>query len=506
MAIDSKRIAKNTIFLYARLLLVLVVTLFTSRVVIDKLGADDFGLYNVVFSVIGLLSFLNGTLSAGTSRFITFALGEGEDDSLRATFSTSLCTHLLLAMVILLVGETIGLWYVHNVMVCPPERNNSAFLVYQLSIAYTMISIIQVPFTSEIMAHEKMNFYAYVGIFEAIAKLLVVFLLSRASIDKMVLYAILLCAVQLMILSLNIWFSRVKFEEVRFIPRFDTRIFKSIMQFSGWNVIANVSNTLMNQGVIMLFNLFFMPVVVAAQAISNQLSGAMMQFVDNVRAAVNPQVIKLYADQNYADSKKLTLQSAEYIFDLLLLLGLPFIMVMPNLLNVWLVSVPEYTIAFARLIIVQNIFANFSAAFYIPMVAANRIKKNSISAAILCLIQFGLLYLLFHLGFSPLWAQYVGILFVIIWSFLIKPYILWKDLNYSWSEIGLCVGRCMRIFILVSLSCCFVYWIIPQTTILRSVLVALLAILQVSLFSFLFMEKPIKQKMLLILKEKIPIF
>lgn len=494
--IDSKRIAKNTIFLYARLILVFGVTLYTSRVVLDKLGVDDYGLYNVVFSVIGLLSFLNGTLSAGTSRFITFALGMSDNEGLKTTFSTTLCTHVLLAGVILLLGETVGIWYVHNVMVCPPERFQSAFIVYQISIIVTMLSIILVPFTSEIMAHEKMDFYAYVGIYDAAAKLAIVFLLSRAAMDKMVLYAILICCVQITSLLLNVWYSRSKFEEVRFRIRFDKSIFNSILKFSGWNVIANISNTLMSQGVIMLFNLFFMPVVVAAQAISNQISRALMQFVNNVRSAVNPQVIKLYADEKFEDSKKLTLQSAEYIFDLLLLLGVPLIMIMPNLLNIWLVEVPEYAVTFARLIIIQDILGNFSAAFYTPMVAANKIEKNSISAAILCTLQFGTLYILFRCGLGPVWARYIGILFVCIWSFVVKPYILWKDINYSWKEMWVCIWRCIRTSIIVIVLCIGIYVLIPQTSFIKSIAIACAAMIIVAVCSFVFMDNLSRNKLI----------
>lgn len=503
MAIDSKRIAKNTIFLYVRLLLVLGVTLYTSRVVLDKLGVDDYGLYNVVFSVIGLLSFLNGTLSAGTSRFITYALGKNDGNELKTTFSTALCTHLFLAGIILLLGETLGVWYVYHVMKCPEERFHAAFIVYQISILVTMISIVQVPFTSEIMAHEKMDFYAYVGIFEAVAKLAIVFLLSKATMDKMVLYAILICLVQLTVLLLNVIYSRCKFKEVVFNIRFDRGTFNSILKFSGWNVIANLSNTLMSQGVIMLFNIFFMPVVVAAQSISNQISSAMMQFVNNVRQAVNPQVIKLYADEKYDDSKRLTLQSAEYVFYLLLLMGIPLIMIMPNLLDIWLVEVPEYAVTFARLIIVQDILGNFSAAFYTPMVAANKIEKNSISAAVLCTIHFGLLYILFRCGMGPVWARYIGILFCCIWSFAVKPYILWKDINYSWNEMGKCIWKCILGLILSCVLCVPLYYLIPQTDFFKSLCVASLSLIAVLSVSYFLIDSQTKKRLYCYISSKI---
>lgn len=495
MAIDSKRIAKNTLFLYARLLIVMGVTLYTSRVVLDKLGVDDYGLYNVVYGIIGMLSFLNGTLSSGTSRFITFDLGRGDIEILKRTFSTALFTHVLLAGIIILVGETIGLWYATHVMVVPPERRTAALIVYQISILVTVITISRVPFTSEIMAHEEMNIYAYIGIYEAVAKLLIVYLLSISDFDKLILYAALVALVTLSVFIFYAVFTSRRFQEVNFKLSFDKNTFKSILGFSGWNILANISNTLMGQGVIMLFNLFFAPVVVAAQALANQVSQAMMQFVNNVRQAVNPQVIKLYAEGKYQESKMLTLQSVEYVFDLLLLLGVPCIMILPTLLDIWLVEVPQYAIEFTRLIIIQDILGNFSAAFYTPMVAANKIQKNSIVAVFLCIIQFGLLYIFFKMGFGPIWARYLGIIFCIIWSFVVKPYILWKDIDYKWGEMFVCIGRCIRTLSIVVALCYAIYVFIPQTNIYYSLLEAVLAVVVISGVSIAFMEKSVRLKL-----------
>ena len=488
MAIDSKRIAKNTIFLYARLILVMGVQLYSSRVILDKLGATDYALYYVVFGVIGLLSFLNGTLSSGTSRFITFELGKGDPDRLRTTFSTTFISHILLAGIILLLGETVGLWYAHNVMVVPEGRIDAAMIVYQISILSTIVSILQVPFTSEIMAHEEMNVYAYLGIYEACAKLAVVFLIIHTSFDKLIYFASLQCVVVFTVFLFYIWYSKKHFKEVTFKRYFDKEIFKSILKFSGWNIIANLSNTLMSQGIIMLFNVFFAPVVVASQAISNQISAALMQFVNNVRQAVNPQVIKLYADGQYKESQRLTFMSAEYIFDLLLLLGVPCIMVMPALLDLWLVEVPDYAVAFAQLIIVQDILGNFSAAFYTPMLAANKVSKNSVASVFLCLIQFALLWVLFAFGYGPLWARYLALLSCIIFSFLVKPYIMWKDISYDIKEIYKCIWQCMKIMLTVIIMCIGVYILIPQESFWDSSCVVLLSTLIVVAIAFFYMD------------------
>lgn len=503
MAIDSQRIAKNTIFLYIRLILVMGVQLYSSRVILDKLGAADYGLYYVVFGVVGLLSFLNGTLSSGTSRFITFELGKGDKDRIRATFSTVLISHIILAGVILVLGETIGLWYAHNVMVVPEDRMGAAMIVYQISILSTMINIFQVPFTSEIMAHEEMNIYAYLGIYEACAKLAVVFLIVHTTLDKLVFFAALQCVVVLSVFCLYVWYSKKRFEEVTLNRYFDKGIFKSILKFSGWNIIANLSNTLMSQGVIMLFNIFFAPVVVAAQAISNQISAALMQFVNNVRQAINPQVIKLYADKQYEDSQQLTFMSAEYVFVLLLLLGVPCIMVMPALLDLWLVEVPEYTIAFAQLIIAQDVLGNFSAAFYTPMLAANKISKNSIASVFLCVLQFVLLWILFAKGFGPLWARYLALLSCVIFSFVVKPCILWKDIDYDLRAIYKCIWQCMKIMLTVIIECVGIYLLIPQDSLLDSLLVVMLSMLAVVTTALLYISGLRRNQVITLLCSKI---
>jgi len=501
--IDSKLIAKNTVFLYLRLIIILLVTLYTSRVIINKLGIDDYGLYNVLFSTIGLLSFLNGTLSAGTSRFITYALGTGDKQKLHYTFSTALVTHLLLAGFVIFLSETIGLWYMHNVIVIQPERFNAALAVYQISVIATVVSIVQVPFTSEIIAHERMEVYAYVGIYEAIGKLLIVYLLTRSSYDKLIIYAILVASVGFSVTAFYIFYTKRKFEEVRFQISFNKSTFVSILKFSGWNIIANLSNTIVLHGVIMLFNLFFLPVVVASQAIATQISRAMMQFVDSVRVAVNPQVIKLYADQNYEASKQLTLESAGYIFDLLLLLGLPCILIMPALLDVWLVDVPEYAVIFAQFVVFQNIIENFNAAFYIPMVAANKVKKNSLSAIFLCVGQFILLYFMFKVGMGAIWARYISLIVSFIYAFVVKPYILRNDLNYTYKELYLCIWSSIKVLMVAGGLTICIYYLLPQTSFLISILAAMLDVIVVLFASYIFMEKSLRKRLIDLLLRKL---
>ena len=505
MAIDSKRIAKNTSLLYFRLILVFGVTLFTSRVVLDTLGVNDYGLYNVIYGVIGIILFLRATFSSGSSRFITYALGEGDSDNLNRTFNTVFVCHLVLSLVIFVLGETLGLWYVCKVMIIPEDRFIAALIVYQISIIATIISIIQVPFHADIIAHEQMNIYAYLGIYEAIAKLIIVYLISYSNLDRLIFYAVLVCVVQLSVLLINITYCRFKYAESKITLSFECTVLKSIINFSGWNMIANLSVTFMNQGVLMLFNLFFAPVVVAAQAISTQISNAMMEFVNNIRAAVNPQVIKLYANSNFNESRKLTLLSARYIFDILLLFGIPCIIAMPTLLDLWLVEVPEYTVVFAQLIIFQNIMENFNAAFYTPMVAANKIKYNSVVCAILCIFQFGLLYFLFSIGLDAVWARIIGILFSIIWSFIVKPFILWKYIGYSIKELFSCIIECMKVLLAVIIVNSMVVLCLPEHTLLFDLIKCVLSIVSVIIVSILFMERGMRIRVYQIITNRLKI-
>ena len=445
---DNKRIAKNTMFLYFRMILIMGVTLYTSRVVLDKLGVDDYGLYNVVGGVVGMLSFINGTLSTGTMRFLTTELGRKDFVRLHNTFNTAFYTHLALGLIIALFLETVGLWFVYNKLVIPIERFEAAIMAYHISIFTSIISITQVPYTSLIMAHERMGIYAYISILEAFSKLVVAYMLSVSSCDRLVLYAILIALVQIIVASLYRLYCRRKFVESELKIYFDKPIFKSLIGFSGWNIIANLTETLKHQGVIVLINMFFAPAVAAAQAIANQVTGAMMQFVTNFRTAINPQIIKLYAAEDYEGSRRLTLNTTVYCFDLTLVLGLPAIIIMEPLMHIWLVEVPEYAVLFTQWIVAANIISTFGAAFYVPMMAANRVKTNSLAAIYLGLGQFAILYILLKFGLGPMWVQYMNIVMAVGFSLLVKPIILYREIDYPLNALLRCYFNCIKILLM----------------------------------------------------------
>lgn len=499
MEIDAKRITKNTLFMYFRYILILFVTFYVSRIVLDRLGADDYGLYNVVFGVVGFLSFLNGTLSSSTSRFITYELGRGNVDCLKSTFSTTLSAHVLLACIIIVVGESIGLWYATHIMSIPPERFFVAMIVYQISIITAVISIIQVPFTAVIIAHERMDAYAYIGIYDAFARFMVAFLLSYSTIDNLLLYSVLLLLVVLSVFLMYMTYSFKHFGEVRFNFILDRYILKSVIKFSGWNVLANLSQTFSVQGVILLFNVFFLPVVAAAQAIANQIYTGMFSLASNVTSSINPQIIKLYADEKQEDSRKLTQISAEFIFFLLMVLCVPCIMIMPNLLELWLIDVPEYTVIFARLILFQLVFESFNHVFYTPLLAANKIAINSITAFVICIIQFVALYAVFKSGFPPTWARYFAIIITIVLGIIVKPIILYMYIGYSLKRLYQIIGKCVTAFICsllinYAISFCFI-----QGDFKGGVFVFLVSLISTTFIAILFIGSEKRRKLLRII-------
>lgn len=292
---NNKTIAKNTMFLYFRMMFTMVVALFTSRVILQKLGVDNYGIYQSVGGIVGFLSFVNSALSTGSSRFLTYALGEDDFEKLRKTFSTTLTIHIALAVLVVIVAETAGLWFLFNKLVIPADRMDAAVYVFHLSILTAVFTLTQVPYNASIISHEKMSIYAYMSIFEVSAKLGICYLLSIGSFDRLKLYATLLLAVQISLMSFYRLYCIKNFQETSYKFVLDKKIFKEIAAFSGWSLFANCSAALNSQGILILLNMFFQPAVVAARAISIQVNMAATQFVNNFRTASNPQIVKRLA-------------------------------------------------------------------------------------------------------------------------------------------------------------------------------------------------------------------
>lgn len=496
---NNKTIAKNTIFLYFRMLFTMIVSLYTSRVVLEILGVDDFGIYQTVGGVVTMLSFLNGALSTGSSRFLTFELGRNDFDKLKRTFSTVLNAHIILAILIVLIAETGGLWFVYNKLVIPEERMEAAILAYHLSILTAFFNITQVPYSASIISHEKMGIYAYMSIIEAVLKLAVVYALMIGGIDKLKLYALLLCAVQIGIVLFYRYYCNRKFKETHFSFAWDREILKDVLCYSGWNLFANTAIALKNQGATIMLNIFFSPAVVSARAIANQVNMAANQFIQNFRTASNPQIVKKYAAGDFEGSKKLLLVSTTISYYLMLILCLPICLVTEDLLNIWLVEVPDYTVPFLQLTIITSLFQVFDTSFYTALYAKGQIKENALVSPTLGFIAFGTVYVLFKLGFSPLslsWALFTDYALL---GFVIKPFLIIKIVGYTWKDILSVFIPCIKVSI-AAVPVPFIFYLYQDTIfsnhILRFVCIVLISVISVAITVWTIgLDNDVKEKM-----------
>ena len=365
---NNKRIAKNTLFLYFRMLFLMGISLYTSRVVLNTLGVEDYGIYNVVGGIVAMFGFINYSMSSATQRYITFALGKGDKNRLQTVFSTTLQIHTLIAGIIVLLGETIGLWFLYNKMQIPADRMDAAFWVLQCSIISAMVMIISVPYNSDIIAHEKMSAFAYISILEAVLKLVIVYLLVVTSLDKLIFFAFLVLGVQVLIRFCYSIYCNKHFEETKYRHVWDKALFKEMTSFAGWSMFGNLAFVLFGQGLNLLLNVFFGPVVNAARGVAVQVQAAIQQFVGNFQVALNPQITKTYAQGELQEMRKLMFRSSRFSFFLLFFLSLPVLFETNFILTVWLKTVPDNTVIFLRIIICTSLIYTIAN----PMITANQ--------------------------------------------------------------------------------------------------------------------------------------
>jgi len=352
---SNKTIAKNTILLYIRQIILLFISLFTSRIVLASLGVVDFGIYNVVGSIVTMFTFLRTAMGNATHRYIAYALGTGDSDKLRTYFSTAKIVHYGIATIIVILCETIGLWFLYNKLVIPDERFTAAFWVFQISIFTCFVSVISVPYDAEIIAHEKFSAFAYISIGISIIKFLMAFVLSVYKYDVLIFYAIYLAAIQLIERYIYIRYCKRKFTECSSRLTIDKSIIKEMSQFAGWNLVGHLSSTVSSQGMNILLNMYFGPVVNAAKGVAQQLDGAISVFTSNFQLAISPQITKNYAANENSRVHELIITSAKLSSFLYILLGIPLFLCVDQILSLWLVEVPAHTGSFVRLLLVYEL-------------------------------------------------------------------------------------------------------------------------------------------------------
>ena len=395
---NNKRIAKNTLLLYVRTLFIMLVTLYTSRVVLNTLGVSDYGIYNVVGGVVAMFGFINSSMSSATQRYITFALGKGDTEQLQKVFSTALQIHVLIAVLIVVLGETVGLWFMYTQMQIPADRMDAAFWVLQCSILSTVVMIISVPYNADIVAHEKMSAFAYISILEAVLKLAVVYVLVVFSYDKLVLYAFLILAVQMFIRFCYSRYCNKHFFESRYLHVWDKPLFKEMTGFAGWSMFENISFVCFSQGLNLLLNVFFGPIVNAARAIAFQVQNAIQQFLANFQMAINPQITKTYAKGEFNDMHKLIFRSARFSFYLLFFLALPILFETDFILTIWLRTVPDDTVVFLRIMICTLLVYSLANPLMIANQATGKVKKYQIVCGSIRLMILPISYICLKFG------------------------------------------------------------------------------------------------------------
>lgn len=397
---DNARLAKNTMFLYFRMIFIMAVTLYTSRVVLRVLGVEDFGIFNVVAGVVAMFGFLNSSMSATTQRFISFSLGKG-DDNLNKVFSTCVLTHALIALGVLVLVESVGLWFLYNKMIIPEVRMDAAFWVFQFSALSTVVTVMSIPFNADIIAHEKMSAFAYISIVEVCLKLLIVFLLDVGNIDKLVLYGFLLLLVQCGIFLTYMGYCLRHFKESRFRFVYEKKLFSEVFSFAGWNLWGYLASILYTQGLNILLNVFFGPVVNAARGLANQVDGAIRLFASNFQMAINPQIVKTYAAKDLESMHKLVFRSSKFSFFLLLALSLPVMIEAPVILRLWLSTVPDWTASFLRLMLVVVIVDSVANPLMTSAAATGRIKLYQSVLGGIQLLIVPVAYVVLRMGGEP---------------------------------------------------------------------------------------------------------
>lgn len=471
---NNKRIAKNTLFLYLRMFLMMAISLFTSRIVLSTLGVSDYGIYNVVGGVVAMFGLLSGSITNSITRFLTFELGKNDYSQLQKVFSTSLNVMMVLSFVIVVIGEIVGIWFLNYKMNIPEGRMDAANWAFQCSLMTFVMNLISIPYNSTIVAHEKMSAFAYISIFEVIMKLLIVYSLYISPFDKLKSYVVLLLILSFVIRFIYGFYCKRHFKEATYHFVYDKVLLKNMTSFAGWNFFGQGAYMMNNQGVNIVINLFFGVTVNAARGIATQVNNAVNQFVTNFMMALNPQITKSYASGEFEEMHKLVYRGSKFSYFLMLFFLIPICLETEMILHLWLNVIPDYSVAFVRWTLIITTMGMLSNTLITALHATGKIKKYMIVVGIVEISNFPLTYLMFKFGFNPLAAYYVYFTIYLILMFLrlylIKDLIRMKAIVYI-KEVYCKVAYVTLVaFIAPSLIC-----LVQQDSIIRFIEVGLVS-------------------------------
>lgn len=428
---NNKRIAKNTIMLYIRMILIMIITLYTSRVILYELGVEDYGIYNVVGGIIMMFSFINTCMSSSTQRFLTFELGRNNKSAVNDIFSASLNIHILIAIIVIIISESLGLFIINNYLNIPSERLFAANVVFQFSILTFCVNIIQVPYNATLIAHEKMSIYAYISVIEAILKLFTAYTISIIDNDKLIIYSILVFITQLLIRYLYQIYCRKNYEECRFRYFYQKELYKKLSSFAGWNLFGSIAWILKDQGINILLNIFFGPSINAARGIAMQVSSTVMNFISNFQVALNPQITKNYANGEIERMEDLVYSGIKLSFFLLLMLALPVCININYILNLWLKEVPQFTNCFIILILIDSLVSIlFGGPIMTSLSSTGNIMKYQIVVSSILMMVLPTSYLVLLKENNVMMPFYIIILFTLI-SGITRYYFCVKQIGFN---------------------------------------------------------------------------
>lgn len=474
---NSQRIAHNAIFLYFRMLVVLFVNLFTARVLLKALGVEDYGVYNVVAGFVSLFGFLNATLSSSVQRFYNYEGSKHGKEGFQKIYITAVFIHIFIACLTFVLLETFGLWYVNNVMVVANSRIFAANYLFQTSILSLILIMLQIPYTGAIMAKERMDYFAIISIIDVLFRLIVAIIVDYSSHDKLVLYGSLLCSISIFNISAYYIYCKKNIHEIKFRLFFDKKSFKAMLSFSGWNLIGTFAFLLKGQGVNMLLNYFFGPVINAARGIAYQINGAIGSFSGNIYTVFGPQLVSSYAQTDYERTKKIMFTESKVSFSLIALLVMPAIFEMDTLLTIWLGnSVPEHTKIFAILVLLDTLVCTLNTPCTQVVQATGKIKKYQIGTTIINLFLVPFCWILLALGYSAE-STFMSVVFFSCMNQCICLYLTNKefqiDLRTYFGEI---IVRCLVLLLLLPVIPLIISLTMPPS-IIRLVILSISSIL-----------------------------
>lgn len=472
--LSNRRIAKNTMLLYLRTIAMTMIGIFTSRVILQTLGVSDYGINSAVGGIIAIFSIVTSSLSMAIGRYLTYELGRGDKERLKLVFSTSINVQFAIAVFVVILGLTVGFWFLNNKMNIPDGRMDAANWVLFCCIMSFAVGIVNVPYNSSIISHERMNVFAYMSILDAFFRLAIVYALYVSPYDKLKTYAVLGLGVSLLMRYIYYRYCKKNFEECRYKFVFDRHLIKEMTKFAGWSFFGNGAWILNTQGINILINIFFGVTLNAARGIATQVEGLVSGFVNNFMVALNPQITKLYASGNLSSMHTLVCRGARFSFFLMLFFGIPCCLETEKLLMLWLGIVPDYTVLFVRLSFVASICTVLGNTLVTAQFATGDIKRYQIVMTVVGAWVFPLTWLAFKLGGDPSWTYivYSAVYFVLIF---VRIYLVKDMIHMSWWRYVKDVLLRGTVVALISLILPLTIYLVMQPSIFRFILVWLVS-------------------------------